>query len=125
MTLPVFLMKYVAYRNVSTQKQGSSGLGRDAQGDAVMCHARSRGADVIAEFTEIAPVETRSVSFISTLIADNRLEAEVCDMLVANRLSMHHPWRTGHCRHGLARPEATPFPAGPDGLRHFRPGRQR
>ena len=112
------LMKYVAYYRVSTQKQGNSGLGLDAQRDAVMRHARSRGAEVIAEFTEIESGRNsqrpqlraarsiavrskavlliakldrlaRSVSFISTLMADSRLEIEACDMPAANRLSMH------------------------------------
>lgn len=111
-------MKYVAYYRVSTQKQGSSGLGLDAQRDAVMRHARGRGAEVIAEFTEIESGRNsqrpqlriaralavrskavlliakldrlaRSVSFISTLMADSRLEIEACDMPAANRLSMH------------------------------------
>lgn len=115
---PEFSMKYVAYYRVSTQKQGVSGLGLDAQRDAVMRHARSKGADVIAEFTEIESGRNaqrpqlkfarslavkskavlliakldrlaRSVSFISTLMADNRLEIEACDMPAANRLSMH------------------------------------
>lgn len=111
-------MKYVAYYRVSTQKQGVSGLGLDAQRDAVMAHARSRGAEVIAEFTEIESGRNsqrpqlklartlavksksvlliakldrlaRSVSFISTLMSDMRLDIEACDMPAANRLSMH------------------------------------
>lgn len=111
-------MKYVAYYRVSTQKQGSSGLGLDAQRDAVQAHVASRGAEIIAEFTEIesgrnaqrpqlklarsAAVRSksvlliakldrlaRSVSFISSLMADSRLEIEACDMPAANRFSMH------------------------------------
>lgn len=43
-------MQYVAYYRVSTQKQGQSGLGLEAQRRAVLNYAR---CDPIAEFTEV------------------------------------------------------------------------
>lgn len=43
----------VAYYRVSTQKQGNSGLGLDAQRKAVHNYARSAGCNVIAEYEEI------------------------------------------------------------------------
>lgn len=43
----------VAYYRVSTQKQGQSGLGLEAQQAAVLAHARVQGLSVVAEFTEI------------------------------------------------------------------------
>ncbi|HEY1124748.1 MAG TPA: recombinase family protein [Sphingobium sp.] len=46
-------MKAVAYYRVSTAAQGRSGLGLEAQRSAVEQFCRSRGADMLAEFTEV------------------------------------------------------------------------
>ena len=43
----------VAYYRVSTQRQGRSGLGLDAQRKAVAAYAASHGLTVADEFTEI------------------------------------------------------------------------
>ncbi len=45
--------KYVVYRRVSTQRQGDSGLGLEAQTDAVNRFIQSSGGEVMAELTEI------------------------------------------------------------------------
>jgi DNA invertase Pin-like site-specific DNA recombinase len=47
------LQKYIAYYRVSTQRQGKSGLGLEAQQEAVCSFLSGRDAQVIAEFTEI------------------------------------------------------------------------
>jgi len=46
-------MNVVTYYRVSTASQGRSGLGLDAQRDAVGKFCQSRGCDVLAEFTEV------------------------------------------------------------------------
>ena len=45
--------RYVAYYRVSTQKQGKSGLGLEAQQEAVAQHVRRDGGKVVAEFREV------------------------------------------------------------------------
>jgi DNA invertase Pin-like site-specific DNA recombinase len=45
--------KIVAYYRVSTKKQGQSGLGLEAQREAVQDLARREGATIVAEFTEV------------------------------------------------------------------------
>lgn len=44
---------YVAYYRVSTQKQGQSGLGLDAQEIAVLNHLKNTNSELMAAFTEI------------------------------------------------------------------------
>lgn len=46
-------LKIVAYRRVSTQKQGRSGLGLEAQETAIREYAAASGARIIGEFTEV------------------------------------------------------------------------
>ncbi|WP_178984178.1 recombinase family protein [Winogradskyella helgolandensis] len=46
------MKKYVAYYRVSTQKQGSSGLGLQAQKNAVANHISDKG-NLVGEFTEV------------------------------------------------------------------------
>lgn len=46
-------MKVVTYYRVSTSAQGRSGLGLEAQRDAVGQFCRSRSCEVLAEFTEV------------------------------------------------------------------------
>ena len=45
-------MKFVTYLRVSTERQGQSGLGLEAQRAAVAAHVQGRG-DVVAEFVEV------------------------------------------------------------------------
>jgi DNA invertase Pin-like site-specific DNA recombinase len=46
-------MKWVAYTRVSTQRQGRSQLGIEAQKHAIAEHVRAHGGACVAEFTEI------------------------------------------------------------------------
>ena len=45
--------RFVAYERVSTARQGQSGLGLEAQRQTIAAFAISRGADVLARFTEV------------------------------------------------------------------------
>ncbi len=45
--------KFIAYFRVSTDKQGKSGLGLDAQRETVMCYLNGGSWELVGEFTEI------------------------------------------------------------------------
>lgn len=47
------IKQYVAYYRVSTQKQGNSGLGLEAQEHAVIHHLKKSDCELVASFTEI------------------------------------------------------------------------
>ena len=47
------LQRLVAYERVSTARQGASGLGLEAQRRTIEAFAASRGAEVLARFTEV------------------------------------------------------------------------
>ena len=46
-------MKYVAYYRVSTQKQGKSGLGRDAQEKMVNDFVKANGGEIVGVYEEV------------------------------------------------------------------------
>jgi DNA invertase Pin-like site-specific DNA recombinase len=108
--------RLVAYYRVSTDRQGQSGLGLDAQRAAVAAFVAGRG-ELLAEYTEIesgrrndrpeldralalcrykravlviAKLDrlARSVAFISNLM-ESGVEFVACDMPQANRLTLH------------------------------------
>lgn len=52
--LPVLSpLRLIAYERVSTARQGQSGLGLEAQRKTIDAFAASRGAAVLARFTEV------------------------------------------------------------------------
>jgi DNA invertase Pin-like site-specific DNA recombinase len=110
--------KFVAYYRVSTDKQGESGLGLEAQRKAVETYLNGRSWTLVAEFEEtesgkrsdnrpqlaaaiatckklkaklvIAKLDrlSRNVAFISTLM-DSGVEFVAADMPHANKLTIH------------------------------------
>lgn len=110
--------QYVAYYRVSTDKQGQSGLGLEAQREAVTRFVAGRKGELIAEYTEVesgkshvnrpqlaAALATskkhgatltiakldrlaRNVHFVSGLM-ESAADFVVCDMPHANRLTLH------------------------------------
>lgn len=115
-TIVMRATRYIAYHRVSTARQGRSGLGLDAQREAIRLHL-SGGGELLREHTEIesgrrsdrpellkalaacrlhratlviAKLDrlARNVAFISALM-DSGVEFVATDMPAANRLSLH------------------------------------
>jgi DNA invertase Pin-like site-specific DNA recombinase len=116
-TTPATGTKLVAYIRVSTARQGQSGLGLEAQTNAIETHAKSVGGSVVQIYREvesgrksdrpelakaiahakrikgklvIAKLDrlARNVAFISTLM-ESKAEFVACDNPHANRLTLH------------------------------------
>lgn len=110
-------MKLIAYYRVSTERQGKSGLGIDAQKSAVTAHAIGTTGAILAEFTEVesgrdadrpqlalalklakatgatlvvAKLDrlSRNVAFLSALM-ESGVPFVACDNPHANKLTLH------------------------------------
>lgn len=109
--------RLIAYRRVSTKKQGISGLGLEGQDMAIAVHAKTCGCTVVATYTEIETGKrsdrpelakamahakrigatlviakldrlSRNVHFLSGLM-ESGVDFVCCDMPTANRLTLH------------------------------------
>lgn len=110
------MQKFVSYLRVSTERQGASGLGLEAQRAALQAHVAGRG-ELVAEFLEIESGKNnarpelqralqeakrkgavlviakldrlaRNVAFIATLL-EAGVDIEAADLPHANRFVMH------------------------------------
>lgn len=110
-------MRIIAYYRISTRRQKTSGLGLDAQREAVERYAKSIGARIVGEYTEqesgkrkdrpklleaishargakatlvVAKLDrlARNVQFTATLM-ENKVDFVCCDNPHANRLTIH------------------------------------
>ena len=108
---------FVSYLRVSTKKQGQSGLGLEAQREAVVRHVSGVGGEVVREFVEVESGKkddrpellkalafakrngavlivakldrlSRNVRFLSTLM-EGGAEFVACDNAHANRFTLH------------------------------------
>jgi DNA invertase Pin-like site-specific DNA recombinase len=108
--------RFIAYERVSTARQGASGLGLEAQRFSINSFAKSRGAEVLARFTEVESGKTpdrpelnkaiqlarltgatlviakldrlsRNAAFLLTL-RDSGVQFMACDMPEANELTI-------------------------------------
>ena len=111
------MTNFISYFRVSTDRQGQSGLGLDAQRAAVATYVQRAGGTILASYTEIesgskssrpeiakalahakrekatliiAKLDrlARNVKFIADLM-DARVEFVACDLPEANRLVLH------------------------------------
>ena len=112
------IAQFVAYYRVSTDRQGRSGLGLDAQREAVQRYLAAIGGELIGEHTEIETGKrndrpelskalaacrrrrgarlviakldrlSRNVAFIATMM-DSNVEFVACDNPHATRLTLH------------------------------------
>lgn len=76
-------MNLIAYYRVSTQKQGRSGLGLEAQRATVEAYARNTGSVIVAEFTEIetgkgADALDQRPQLAAALKAGKKAKAHIC-----------------------------------------------
>ncbi len=114
---PPALPRFVAYYRVSTDRQGRSGLGLDAQREAVAGQVHRAGGAIVADFTEIESGKradrpelraalsdakrhratliiarldrlSRNMAFIANLM-DARVDFIACDNPHATRLTLH------------------------------------
>jgi len=79
--------KFIAYYRVSTDKQGRSGLGLEAQQRAVRDHLGSNGWELIAEYTEVESGKKNARPKLDTALAQCRREKATLVIAKLDRLS--------------------------------------
>ncbi|OZB62904.1 MAG: resolvase [Lysobacterales bacterium 14-68-21] len=80
-------MKIISYLRVSTAKQGKSGLGLEAQREAIEQYARERSASVIETFTEVESGKVNSRPELGKALHLSKLTGAILVIAKLDRLS--------------------------------------
>jgi DNA invertase Pin-like site-specific DNA recombinase len=86
-TTGVCTMKLIAYYRVSTRKQGDSGLGLEAQQQAVANYAKAVDGEIMAEFKEVESGKVRNRPQLQSALAACRKEGGTLVVAKLDRLS--------------------------------------
>ncbi|MCA6232122.1 MAG: recombinase family protein [Phenylobacterium sp.] len=78
---------FIAYYRVSTQAQGRSGLGLEAQREAVARHAAALGGQVVQEFTEVESGKRNDRPQLAAALAACRAQGAVLCIAKLDRLA--------------------------------------
>jgi DNA invertase Pin-like site-specific DNA recombinase len=78
---------FIAYYRVSTQAQGRSGLGLEAQREAVARHAATLGGQVVQEFTEVESGKRNDRPQLAAALAACRAQGAVLCIAKLDRLA--------------------------------------
>jgi DNA invertase Pin-like site-specific DNA recombinase len=81
------VQRFVAYERVSTARQGASGLGLEAQRQAIDGFAASKGAEVLARFTEVESGKNPNRPELTAAIRLARLTGATLIIAKLDRLS--------------------------------------
>lgn len=79
--------RFIAYERVSTARQGASGLGLEAQRQAINGFAAAKGAEVLARFTEVESGKTPNRPQLAAAIQLARLTGATLVIAKLDRLS--------------------------------------
>jgi DNA invertase Pin-like site-specific DNA recombinase len=85
--MPYPLARFVSYLRVSTESQGRSGLGLDAQRQAVAAHIAAAGGELVAEFQEVESGKRSDRPQLAAALASCRTRRAVLVIAKLDRLA--------------------------------------
>ncbi len=93
--------RFVAYYRVSTKQQGASGLGLEAQREAVSRHVAGAGGAIVATFTEIESGKRHDRPQIAAALAACRTRQAMLVIAKLDRLARNVHFITGLMESGV------------------------
>ena len=93
--------RFVAYYRVSTEKQGRSGLGLDAQRTAVMSHVGGAHGQVCAEFVEVESGRKKDRPQLAAALAAARVHRAILVIAKLDRLARNVHFVSGLMESGV------------------------